>query len=111
MHIIMNFYCTTTPAMTHDILSYVSLTFLIAIFLLALRINSKLTALSNKITNHTRLNSAINTSEKPKVHAETAHETPFEEFLNEDPARRKMNKKEQFTAYRDWRSYKGLNWK
>ncbi|MFN4872488.1 MAG: hypothetical protein ACK40T_03550 [Akkermansiaceae bacterium] len=111
MDIIMHFYCTTTPAMTHDILSYVSLAFLIAIFLLALRINSKLTGLSNKITNHNRLNSAINTSEKSKVHAEAAHETPFEEFLNEDPARRTMNKKEQFAAYRDWRSSKGLNWK
>jgi hypothetical protein len=81
MDIIMHFYCTTTPAMTHDILSYVSLAFLIAIFLLALRINSKLTGLSNKITNHNRLNSAINTSEKSKVHAEAAHETPFEELI------------------------------
>jgi hypothetical protein len=37
--------------------------------------------------------------------------TPFEEFLNEDPSRRLLSKKEQFAAYRDWRSQKGLNWK
>jgi hypothetical protein len=97
--------------MTHDILSYVSLAILIAIFLLALRINSKLSGGSNKITNRTRPHSAIGTSEKSEVHAEAAHGTPFEEFLNEDPARRAMSKKEQFAAYRDWRSAKGLNWK
>ncbi|MCE2961512.1 MAG: hypothetical protein ACK46A_08340 [Akkermansiaceae bacterium] len=107
----MHFYDTTAPAMTHDILSYVSLAFLIAIFLLALRINSKLSGGSNKITNHTRPNSAISTSEKSEYHAEASHGTPFEEFLNEDPTRRTMSKKEQFAAYRDWRSSKGLNWK
>lgn len=36
---------------------------------------------------------------------------PFLDFLNEDPARREMPKKEQFAAYRRWRSARGLNWK
>ena len=107
----MHFYCTTAPTMTHDILNYLSLAFLIAIFLLALRINSKLSGGSNKITNHGRQNPVVGNSEKSESHVEATHGTPFEEFLNEDPARRTMSKKEQFAAYRDWRTQKGLNWK
>lgn len=34
----------------------------------------------------------------------------FETFLNEDPARRNLPKKEQATAYRKWRQEKGMNW-
>lgn len=109
--IAMCFYCSSTPVITHDILGYVSLAFLIAIFLIVLRINSKLSAGSNKIMNHARKPSVINNSEKSKTDVEAANGTPFEEFLNEDPARLTMSKKEQFAAYRDWRSAKGLNWK
>jgi hypothetical protein len=35
----------------------------------------------------------------------------FEEFLSEDPARRKMVKSEQFAAYRQWRQSRGMNWR
>ena len=35
----------------------------------------------------------------------------FEEFLEEDPSRRDLPKKEQFAAFRQWREEKGLNWK
>ncbi len=34
----------------------------------------------------------------------------FETFLEEDPARRKLAKREQFAAYRQWRKENGLNW-
>jgi hypothetical protein len=34
----------------------------------------------------------------------------FEEFLGEDPERRKLEKREQFAAYRKWRKERGLNW-
>ncbi len=34
----------------------------------------------------------------------------FEIFLSEDPARRRLAKREQFTAYRRWRREKGMNW-
>ncbi|MEN9974946.1 MAG: hypothetical protein RLZZ282_952 [Verrucomicrobiota bacterium] len=34
----------------------------------------------------------------------------FDTFLNEDPARRKLLKSEQFAAYRQWRQDQGLNW-
>jgi hypothetical protein len=34
----------------------------------------------------------------------------FQEFLDEDPTRSELPKKEQFAAYRKWRKEKGLNW-
>lgn len=34
----------------------------------------------------------------------------FQEFMLEDPARADLPKKEQFAAFRKWRSEKGLNW-
>ena len=34
----------------------------------------------------------------------------FETFLNEDPARRELPKREQFAAYRQWRKERGMNW-
>lgn len=34
----------------------------------------------------------------------------FQEFLEEDPARKELPKKEQFAEFRKWRSATGLNW-
>ena len=34
----------------------------------------------------------------------------FEKFLEEDPSRKTMSKKEQAIAYRKWRSEQGMNW-
>jgi hypothetical protein len=107
----MYFYCTTAPTLTHDILGYVSLAFLIAIFLIALRINSKLSDLSIRDKKVNRPNPSSNTEQETQNNVNVLLGTPFDEFLNEDPARRAMSKKEQFAAYRDWRSAKGLNWK
>ena len=42
--------------------------------------------------------------------AETSPGGAFETFLNEDSARRKMTKGEQFAAYREWRKKNGMNW-
>lgn len=43
--------------------------------------------------------------------AETKHQKRlFQEFLDEDPYRRKLPKREQFAGFRKWRSEKGLNW-
>lgn len=39
-----------------------------------------------------------------------ANDSAFREFLSEDPARRKLPKREQFDAFRHWRKEKGLNW-
>ena len=49
------------------------------------------------------------TDGSPSV-AETSPGGAFEVFLNEDPARRKLTKSEQFAAYRQWRQEKGMNW-
>lgn len=35
----------------------------------------------------------------------------FEVFLNEEPKRRELPKKEQFAAFRQWREERGMNWK
>ena len=35
----------------------------------------------------------------------------FAVFLEENPARRELPKKEQFSEFRKWREAKGLNWK
>lgn len=42
--------------------------------------------------------------------AETSAGGAFESFLNEDPARRTLPKREQFAAYRRWRQEQGMNW-
>jgi len=34
----------------------------------------------------------------------------FQEFLDEDPSRKELPKKEQFAEFRKWRSATGLNW-
>lgn len=107
----MHLFATASSTFPLDILSYVCLALLLAIFFLVLRINSKLSGVSNKVNNHSRSSSSSGDSEESDHNVEVAPGTPFEEFLNEDPARRSLSKKEQFAAYRDWRSLKGLNWK
>lgn len=42
--------------------------------------------------------------------AETSPGGAFEAFLAEDPERRNLPKGEQFSAYRQWRQEKGMNW-
>ncbi|MEM9236281.1 MAG: hypothetical protein AAGB14_05835 [Verrucomicrobiota bacterium] len=34
----------------------------------------------------------------------------YRQFLEEDPKRQELTKKDQFEAFRKWRSEKGLNW-
>jgi hypothetical protein len=80
----------------------------VIIFLLIL-INSKFSALSAKLTRSTRATKIEHQDASPNL-VEAATGTHFEEFLNEEPERRKLAKNEQFKAYRAWRSEKGLNW-
>lgn len=94
-----------------DFVGYACLALLIAIFFLVLRINSKLSGISKKSSHANRSSSSSEETEETQPNVEVEPGTPFEEFLNEDPARRSLSKKEQFAAYRDWRSQKGLNWK
>lgn len=103
------------------ILCFVATGALVMILLLLFIMNSKLSALSAKLSRSSRptkpepYEPAPRKTESPNVaESQDAGEPPsgthFEEFLNEDPERRKLTKKEKFKAYRAWRTEKGLNW-
>ncbi len=58
---------------------------------------------------------AATPASQPGVPEESGVDDPapggaFETFLDEDPERRSMARKDQFAAYRNWRRAKGLNW-
>ncbi|MFM2199683.1 MAG: hypothetical protein RLZZ505_3115 [Verrucomicrobiota bacterium] len=91
------------------ILSFVATGVLVVILLLLIVINSKLSMLCAKLSRPARAVKIEEKEEEPPV-VEAAPGTHFEEFLNEDPERRQLNKKEQSKAYRAWRTKKGLNW-
>lgn len=46
----------------------------------------------------------------PAMMKRIAKESDFMVFLAEDKTRRNLPKREQFSAYRQWRKEKGLNW-
>lgn len=91
------------------VLAYLATAFLLIIMILLFRINGRIAALSAKLSRSGRSAKLEDSDAAPNV-AEAASGTHFEEFLNEDPARRTLVKKEQFKAYRKWRAEKGLNW-
>lgn len=80
---------------------------LIAILGLVLRVLSRLKRLERELSESLK---------RPKVahaapsQAETSAGGAFEAFLAEDPERRSLPKGEQFSAYRQWRQEKGMNW-
>ncbi len=97
------------------ILCYVATGLLVLILLLLFIMNSKLSALYAKLSRPSRYTKPESSeptpdSVDPPDEVEATAGTHFEEFLNEDPERRKLTKKEKFKAYRAWRSEKGLNW-
>ncbi len=80
---------------------------LVLVLLLVVRISMRLArveALSN------RSSSRSETSDPAPSVAETSPGGAFEAFLNEDSNRRNLTKSEQFSAYRQWRQDKGMNW-
>lgn len=97
--------------MTHVYLLYGVVVLLLAIFLLLLRINSKIANLANKGDRPQKPKSESSLDEHNSNDTSVHPGSAFEEFLRESPDRSGMSKKEQFEAYRKWRSEKGLNWK
>ncbi len=105
----------STFPLSITILSFIATGVLVAILLMLIVINSQLSALSAKLS---RAAQALKPQEKEEkvvkeatpTEIEVPPGTHFEEFLNEDPERRKLPKKLQFKAYRAWRTEKGLNW-
>lgn len=47
---------------------------------------------------------------EPEIPADAVPGGAFESFLEEDPSRRLLTKKEQSAAYRKWRQQNGMNW-
>lgn len=91
------------------VLCYLATAVLVAILVFLYRIHNKLSSVSAKLSKSTR-SAKLEDEHAPPVPVEVPTGTPFETFLNEDPERRKLAKKEQFKAYRAWRDEKGLNW-
>jgi len=54
--------------------------------------------------------SSASSSDAPPADVGVTSGGVFETFLNEDPVRRNLPKKEQAAAYRKWRQEKGMNW-
>jgi hypothetical protein len=81
---------------------------LLALMLLVtLQISSRLARLEKL---DSREDSRPSPTEIGPTRAETSAGGAFELFLSEDPSRRKLPKGEQFSAYRQWRQEKGMNW-
>jgi len=91
------------------VLAYLATAILLVIMILLLRMNGNIAALSAKLSRSNRSAKLEEPDAAPNI-AEADPGTPFEEFLNEEPERRSLTKKEQFKAYRKWRAEKGLNW-
>jgi hypothetical protein len=91
------------------ILCYSAVILLLIILLILLRVSGQLTLLSYKLSKSSRSSRVAEPHSAPEA-PEVGPGTPFDEFLNEDPQRRTLAKKEQFKAYRIWRADKGLNW-
>lgn len=80
---------------------------LVLVLLLVLRISSRL----SRMETHTGQSSSNREPAEPAPSkAETSPGGAFEAFLAEDPSRRDLAKGEQFSAYRQWRHDKGMNW-
>jgi hypothetical protein len=81
---------------------------LFLLVLIALKIGGRLVRLERLLTRQKDEDAVLRESLPPLQDAESSG--AFEEFLREDPARRRMVKSEQFAAYRQWRQARGLNW-
>lgn len=86
---------------------YVALGLLVILLALAFGIHHRLTRIEKRLTGAAERRDE---TEPTPSSAETSAGGAFEMFLAEEPARRKLPKREQFADYRKWRQDKGLNW-
>ncbi len=88
-----------------------------AILILQLVMLSMLASLSGKVARLSRREAAAAPAAQPAGEVAEVKEANSEQkqlfavFLEEEPSRRELSKKEQFAAFRRWRDEKGLNWK
>lgn len=80
---------------------------LVLVLLLIFRVSARISQVESLLVRN--LSRPETGDDAPSV-AETSPGGAFEEFLNEDAQRRNLTKSEQFTAYRQWRQEKGMNW-
>ncbi|MES2924305.1 MAG: hypothetical protein V4819_22325 [Verrucomicrobiota bacterium] len=80
---------------------------LVLVLLLVLRISWRLSRIE-KLTGQP--SSRTESTDQAPSKAETSPGGAFEAFLAEDPSRRDLPKGEQFSAFRQWRHAKGMNW-
>ena len=103
------------------ILCFIATGALVMIVWLLLIMNSKISVSSAKLSRTSRLTQpqtyerTQGKMDSPQVDENRNMEeipagTHYEQFLNEEPERRRLPKKEKFKAYRAWRTEKGLNW-
>lgn len=81
---------------------------LFLLVLVALRIGGRLVRIERVLMRQKDEDGGLRDSLPPLPEAEAGG--AFDEFLREDPARRRMVKSEQFAAYRQWRQDRGMNW-
>ncbi len=84
------------------------LVFQFILLLLVLGLSGKIKRLSRAVS-RPEPQTAPELAEKKEATAD--QKKWFEVFLDEDPARRELPKKDQFAAFRRWREERGLNWK
>ena len=80
---------------------------LVLVLLLVLRISWRLSRVEK--LGHSAP-ARVESGEQPPTQAETSPGGAFEAFLAEDSSRRELPKGEQFSAFRQWRHDKGMNW-
>jgi hypothetical protein len=84
--------------------------FLLLVWIGQLRTGGRLRRIEAQLAQKSRRSSRSEREEAQKAEDDNEQYLIFQEFLDEDPARNDLPKKEQFAEFRKWRREKGLNW-
>lgn len=100
----------TVIPMSLWILLGTTLFFVLLVWIGQLRLGKRLSRIEHKIARPGGGRSDSGLAEAERKADEKEQYLIFQEFLDEDPSRADLPKKEQFAAFRKWRNEKGLNW-
>ena len=84
--------------------------FVLVIWIGQLRLNGRMKRIEERFSKVGGKGNREEQAEEERNANEKEQYLLFQEFLDEDPQRKDLPKKEQFAAFRKWRSEKGLNW-
>jgi hypothetical protein len=84
--------------------------FLLLVWIGQLRAGGRLRRIEAQLAQKSGRSSRSEKEESQKAADDKEQYLIFQEFLDEDPTRKDLPKREQFVAFRKWRSEKGLNW-